>query len=284
MKQKLTCAILAMAAAGCSLPALSQEGEPIETAPSLLSTSLGVDITTAYFFRGYRQEDDGFISQPWFEVGAVLIEPGEEGDFQLDLVAGTWNSFHSEQTGALGGSVDSWYENDVYAGLNLTTGQLSFGLGYTIYQYPNSTFNTVHEVGLTASYTPQDETVAAILGSPSVGIYFEVDNSNVNDDPASFVQLAAGPTHALDESGDTNISVPVELGLSLSDYYEGDSDETFGYLSVGAGFDHTVHLERAGDLTFTAGVTLLFLGDTTEAVNNGDDVEVVASIGVSLAY
>lgn len=284
MMQTTYRALIVVAATGCALSGHAQEGEAIESPPSLLSTSLGVDITSAYFFRGYLQEDDGFIAQPWFEVGAVLIEPGEGGDFQLDLAAGTWNSFHSEQTGALGGSVDSWYENDIYAGLNLTTGQLSFGLLYTIYQYPNSTFNTVHEVGVTASYTPENETAVSILGTPSVGVFFEVDNSNVNDDPASFVQLAAGPTHALDESGDTNISVPVELGLSLSDYYEGDSDETFGYLSVGVGLDHTVHLERAGGLTFAAGVSLLFLGDTTEAVNNGDDVEVVASIGVSLAY
>lgn len=264
--------------------ATAQQEDDAPATTSLLSTSAGVDFTSAYFFRGYLQEDDGLIAQPWFEVGATLIEADHEDEPQLDLVIGTWNSFHSEQTGALGGSVDSWYENDIYAGLSLALHQFEFGLGYTIYQYPNSTFNTVHEIGITTSYTPENETLTGIIGSPSAGIYFEVDNSNVNSDPATFFQIALGPSHPIDDEGNTNISVPVELGLSLSDYYEGTDDETFGYFSVGAEIDHTIPVDRVGDLTFSAGVTLLVLGDTTETANNGDDVEVLAYVGTSISF
>jgi len=41
----------------------------------LVSLSVGSDFTTAYFFRGILQERDGFIWQPYGEIGFSLLHP-----------------------------------------------------------------------------------------------------------------------------------------------------------------------------------------------------------------
>jgi hypothetical protein len=44
----------------------------------LVSLSVGSDFTTAYFFRGILQERDGFIWQPYGELGFNLFTADEE--------------------------------------------------------------------------------------------------------------------------------------------------------------------------------------------------------------
>jgi hypothetical protein len=274
-----------------SLAALSQAGaglaqDELEAAPteSLLSAAFGVDFTSAYFFRGYLQEDAGLIAQPWFEASMVLVEPDGDSDITLSGTLGTWSSIHSEQTGALGGSVDSWYENDVYAGLTLATGNLEFGLGYSVYQYPNSTFNTVQEIGATAAYDISEFPISEFVGTPSIGIFTEVDNSNVGTGTASYLQLDAGPSFALTEDEETSLSIPVSVGVSLDDYYVGTDDEFFGFASIGASVDHNIPIDRAGTLTITAGVNVLLLGDTTKAANNGDEADASVFVGCTMSF
>src|SRR5512145_1806963 len=68
-----------------------------------LTFSGGNDFTTAYFFRGILQERDGFITQPYGEVGVKLHE-AEEGPVRgFTLFAGLWNSIHGKQTGNVSG-------------------------------------------------------------------------------------------------------------------------------------------------------------------------------------
>ena len=79
-----------------------------------ISFSGGVDITTAYFFRGILQERDGFIIQPYGEVGFALYK-GEndegKGDWSgLSLFGGTWASLHSEETNHSASSLNAFYE------------------------------------------------------------------------------------------------------------------------------------------------------------------------------
>src|SRR5688572_13295879 len=61
-----------------------------------LGISLGVDYTTAYFFRGYNIEDTGYIFQPFASVEyAIELEDG----WSLTPHAGVWNSIHEETQG-----------------------------------------------------------------------------------------------------------------------------------------------------------------------------------------
>ena len=45
-----------------------------------ISFSAGIDFTNAYFFRGLKQENEGFISQPYAELSASLFDaPDAQG-------------------------------------------------------------------------------------------------------------------------------------------------------------------------------------------------------------
>src|SRR5688572_22874536 len=55
-------------------PAVAKTGEteppPSDPNTGGLTLTGGVDWTTAYFFRGYNQEDTGLIFQPWVTITA----------------------------------------------------------------------------------------------------------------------------------------------------------------------------------------------------------------------
>ena len=62
--------ILATIAFGVGLNTMPAHADDVDDPPDplnqgRLSFSLGADITSEYFFRGYLQEDQGLIFQPW---------------------------------------------------------------------------------------------------------------------------------------------------------------------------------------------------------------------------
>ena len=243
-----------------------------------------MDFASAYFFRGYLQEDSGFIAQPWAEIGFQISEPESDGP-DITASIGTWGSLHSEQTGATDPTRDIWYEQDFYAGLGMSWDSFEIGLGYTIYTYPSSAFNTVQEVSLGFGYSmPEDSALQQWLGDISATVAFEVNNSNVGSEEAIYLELGFGPSFDLGDSGMT-FSVPVTLGMSLDDYYvDGTNDDAFGYLQVGGQLDIPLGSSRFGDTAFNIGVKGLLLGDAGETANNGDDMDVFVHAGFSLSY
>lgn len=248
-----------------------------------MSVDLGFDVTSAYFFRGYNQEDRGAIVQPFAEVGFALVDGGD-GSPSIDAAFGTWNSFHSAHTGAADNGADTWYESDIYAGFTFGFDSFELGVGYLFYTYPSSDFNTVQEIGITLGFDlPDDEWTGTWIGDVTLGFHFEVDNSNVGPDEAAYFQLDFGPSFEV-FNGKATLSLPVTLGLSLDDYYVGTDDETFGFLSLGTELQVPLGSGEFGTSSFTIGVTTLILGDTTEASNNADDSEVLAYAGVSLSF
>ncbi|MEM7229054.1 MAG: hypothetical protein AAF432_09595 [Planctomycetota bacterium] len=250
-----------------------------------ISLELGADLTSASYFRGYRDEDSELIVQPYAEVG-VAIREGMTflNEPDLDLFFGTWNALHEAQTDATDNGKDIWYEADFYGGATLSWETVELGVTYTVYTYPNSDTETVHEVALIGTYdVPDDSWVDAVFGDISLELALELDNSNVADDEAIFLGISGGPTFDLNED-DWTLSFPFEVGLSLDDYYVDDSDDTFGYLSLGAVVEFPLHSGPYGDITMRAGVTGLLLGDATEVDNGDDDLDGFAFIGVSVEY
>ena len=270
-----------------AMPAIAADvddpAEPVNQ--GRLSFSLGADITSAYFFRGYVQENQGFIFQPWAEMGVMIVEAVEDSP-GVSLVFGTWNSLHSEKTGATEANLRSWYESDLYGGITLDWDSFSLGASYTIYMYPNSDTNTVQEVAVSAGFSlPEDTIFQKVLGDISLGLHFEVDNSNVNTDEAIYMELGFGPSFDIFD-GKATLTIPVALGFSLDDYYiDGSGDDDFlGYASVGADVAIPLGSGPYGEWTLNAGVNLLFLGSAAEAANGGDDVEVYGYTGLSFSY
>lgn len=284
-KNYLLFAITAFGTTGFS-PAMAQE----EDVPSRLSFSMGADYTTQYYFRGIVQETDGFIIQPWFEVGVDLIT---RETWELDLFFGTWSSVHGDTDTAQSDSLRNYYELDVYGGAALSLGRWGFSLSYIAYTSPSDAFDTVQEIDLSVSY---DDSENPLLGpialSPSATIALEFgDNAADGADTGAYLQLGIEPSHTYDSEGlllkGLTVSLPITVGLSLDDYYEFDGgNDTFGYFDIGLAAALPILEGRGlGDVEISAALHALFLSDDLSSINEDrDDFELIFTLGLSVSF
>jgi len=278
----LASAVMIAVAAGT---ALAQDGPN----QGDLSFSLGVDLLpgTAYVFRGVVQEADPKLTLwPYGEVGVALFE-GDGSLSSAGVTVGVWNSLHTGSSGSdeqNGGPGRAHYELDFYTGLSLGFSRgWGFDASYIAYTSPNGLFDTVNELDFGLSY---DHMLA-----PYLTLAFELDDEGQADggeQAGSYLELGVGPTFPLLETG-LEVEVPVRLGMSLSNYYENPAtgdDDKFGFLSIGAAI--SVPLPRVpsryGSWDFHASGDVLFLGETTEIINDGDNVQGVMVIGIGISY
>lgn len=257
-----------------------------------LSFSAGIDVTSAYFFRGIIQEDQGLISQPWLDATVQITD-------DTSLTFGIWNSFHDKQTGAAaaGTGPDWWYEADLYISLaTALTDTIGFDITYTAYTSPNDAFGTINEFAFGLSYDDSEGSVLTGGFQPSVLLAIETDGqADGGTNEGVYLQLAIEPSFTLIDSEDhpITLSVPVTLGLSLGDYYEdpsspgGADDSNFGYLDIGAVLSMPISCIPAdyGQWEASLGIHYLKLSEATEAANadaKGD--EVIFTFGISMGY
>ena len=263
--------------------------EPTDYNTGGLTLTGGVDYTTAYFFRGYNQEDIGAIIQPYATVTAAICS---NDNYTLNGYVGIWNSWHEEKTLASGSGPSSWYESDIFGGLDLVMGKLTLGTVYTFYTYPGGAFETIQEIGFKVAYDDtdfmKDKGVDFAL-KPYAAVYFETGDDNGTED--SYLELGIAPSFGVGsiQGKPVTLAIPVVLGLSIDDYYlDSDGDnELLGYASVGA--FASIPLGEAGKYgawTLTGGIQYIQLfADSVEVVNdNGTDYELLGKVGVSFAY
>ena len=251
-----------------------------------LTLSGGVDYVSAYFFRGYNQEDTGLILQPYATVTAELAS---NDDLTLNAYVGIWNSFHENKTLAGATGPSTWYESDLFGGVDFIFGKFTIGTIYTFYTYPNGAFNTIQEIGFKVAYDDtelMEEMNVPFALKPYAAVYFETGDGNGTED--TYAELGVAPSFALGESGIT-LAVPVALGLSVDDYYLDDTgdNETLGYGSVGLFASVPLPVgEKYGSWTLTGGVQYIYLfADSAELTNDGgDNDEILGKVGVSFAY
>jgi hypothetical protein len=299
-----------------------EDDDDISTAPAY-SVGAGVTVTSAYYFRGINQgvanEDGlfngGFIAQPYIELGIPIVADPSKG-YGLSAIAGTWNSFGSEQTNDDDAGPTNWYESDLYAGLGFTTGNFEIGAIYTFYTSPNDSFATVQEIGGFIGYgidfgdDPDIDNQFTGGIDLAAGVYFEVDNTAVGfdgiaDDPATafdetvdgitdegiYLELGVEPSLDLEIdglAGDVALSFPIAVGLSLADYYYDDSgdDEFFGYVSVAAAASIPLPVPaNYGAWSLTPSVQGLFLGaNNLEALNDDESTEFIGSLSLDFEF
>jgi hypothetical protein len=273
----------AIALAALSPLARGQDDDGIMEPPgSKISFAGGVDFLTAYYFRGYLQEDDGLITQPWAELGFSFVDNDQ---MTLSGVVGTWNSIHSEETGAMPGSTtESFYESDFYAGLELGVGDFTIGANYTLYMYPNDSAGDIQEVAFSVGYDDSALWGGDFALNPYILFAFEIDNDNGTGDEFAYWEVGIAPEFALDNGW--TIGVPVAVGLSLDDYYvdaTGD-EELFGYFSFGA--ELGIPLEFMGDDygAWSLGLGVYGLVLNEDAGLSDDEFEVVGKVGVAVEF
>lgn len=271
-----------------------------------LSAAAGVDWTTHYFFRGILQENQGAIVQPYGSVTAGIWE-GDGAISSLSGTIGTWHSIHSGPSGGDGSSpIDDptwWYEADLYGGLSAAVLEdFTVSATWTAYTSPNRAFDTVQDItfGLTyddSSWWGDSGFTLAPSFAAVVETNNEADGGNsvggaTGSDEGVYYQLGIRPTFAVTQSEDSPITLAIPVIVGLGDnYYEIDrngdgaidDDATFGYFSAGAVLSVPVPLP-GGDWTASAGATALFLGDTTEFINNGEDFEVIGTLSLGVAF
>jgi hypothetical protein len=265
-----------------------------------ISFSGGIDVPTDYFFRGIAQEKDGFVDgnyilQPYGDLTVKLLE-GQGAVTNIGLTFGLWNSLHGGPSGVEGSaSVDPkvWYEADFYTKLSATVlDDFTAALIYTAYMSPNDRFATYEEVALSLGYN-DSKLLGPFALNPSVLIAFETDGqADAGRGEGTYLQFGITPGYTFNAKGAYPLSVtlPLVVGLSLSDYYErigvGGDDDTFGYFSVGPAASLPLRFipTAYGSWQARAGLSVLVLGENLEAANTGDDIEVIGSLGLALTY
>lgn len=251
--------------------------------PGNLTVTAGLDFPTTYMFRGILQEADPKITMwPYVDLGYALYS-GDGGVKSVGVNVGLWNSLHTGSSGSDGFTDKLWYEEDFYTTLTLgLAGNTSLATTYTAYTSPNESFRTVKEVSFKVS--------VAQKFAPYGLIAFELGDTDSagadGGDPGTYLELGVGPSWPLAD-GKATLAIPVKLGMSLGDYYQGpDGDSSFGFFDIGALL--TIPLggqpSSFGSWNFHAGVDFFALGDTTKFLNEGNGNKVIGLVGFGLSY
>lgn len=269
------------------------EAPAAEAEESAFSFAISVDYTTAYFSRGMRWEDRGFIVQPGGELGFDLYE---NDSFSIGGFVGIWNSFHDRATGADENEdiTDKWYEADLYVGAGGSVGKFGYSVSYLAYTSPSGAWDTIDEILFELNYDDSEwwgESGFSL--TPSLTLAFEIGSTGADlADGENGVYLAPGitPAFGVDDLGflkHVDFSFPLVVGVSLSEYYEDSTgeDHAFGFFSVSAkaGIPLAVP-EEYGNWTLTGGVQFMILGDTPEELNDGENTAWVGTVGLSIEF
>ena len=247
-----------------------------------------IDFPTVYFFRGIRQEaNPGLTTFVAGDLGISLLADGSGGLKTAGINVGTWNAFMTGSSGSDGPQDGAFYESDLYAGVTLGFGAVSFTPMFTAYTSPNDMFTTVKEISFkvahASKYAPYG-LVAFEFGDDDSG---QADGGQFADGKkGTYLELGIGPSWAVAD-GKATVGVPIKLGLSLKDYYEHPvtgEDSKFGYVDAGI----LITVPFAEKFNIHGGVNVLGLGDTNAYFNGDADGDrsswVIASVGLGMTF
>jgi len=209
------------------------EGPEWESPISPFYFSFGMDIVSAYYFRGYELLNSGGIFQPWLEVGVTAFE-GDDWLNSIDVSVGWWNV----ATTSINRNVDgtsNWYETDIYFALEVGLFDYwTLGFEFTDYEYPGGGAFAIREVAWSVSFD-DSEFLGPFALQPYAYYALEIDVTGGGE--ASYLEFGIAPGFTLLESMAYPIDVtfPIAIGLGFDGYYADrrGNDELFGYVTVG---------------------------------------------------
>jgi hypothetical protein len=240
---------------------------------------------TPYIFRGIVQERDPKLTLwPHADLRIALLS-GDGGLKTIGVNFGVWNSLQTGSSGLDGPTKRLHYEEIFYSTLALGFGGgVTIGTTFSAYTSPNGMFTTVEELSFKLS--------KADMLAPYGVLAMELADDGQADGGSrkgTYVELGVGPSWPLGEAA--TLTVPVKVGLSLKDYYEGPAgDQKFGFFDVGALI--TVPMRgvpsRFGSWNVHAGADVLFFpGESTSLLrlsNAGDSSKLVGLFGIGVTY
>jgi hypothetical protein len=225
------------------------------------SVGAGVDFPTAYYFRGYLQQDRGVIIQPFVTLSAEF-EPSPGVSVQPYI--GMWNSFHTLDNGTIpaahsggvgrrqrlepefippspenpegefivrlvnvSGDGQGWYEADLMAGVTLVWGDLFLDVNYHWHIFPDDVHDMIQEVGGKLTYDVAgfwDPQTPASRRRFSLRPGFAVyfETSDQNGGEETWMEASLEPAWRFTAFGQrAAVSAPLTLTGSPDGYYVG---------------------------------------------------------------
>lgn len=254
-----------------------------------VSLTLSADWTTAYFFRGVRQEDEGFILQP---AAALSVAAFKTDDLTVNLNFSTWHSLHDNRTAAradAGSGYRAWYEADYVAGASVVSGPWTFGLAYAWLDSPSDAFVQVQEVQLSGAFDDSGPMGAWALKPTALVVIESGRGATDGRDRGSSLQLGINPglDVQLTDSMKLRVDLPTNAGFSLGRYYQEASggDDWFGFASSGPKLTLPLPLPTGwGAWSLTGSATFIHLGDNARDFNGGNPNQWFFGAGIVVTF
>lgn len=272
-------------AAAVAVPQIGRAADAESTSPNTgaLSLSGGMDLVTAYVFRGAEVSDTGVILQPWAQLNAAAYK---SDSLTITPYIGFWNDIQSVEQAP---STSEWFELDAYGGVDFGVGDFTIGAIYTFYTYPGNAFQTIQELGFKVSYNDSklcEKAGLPIQFKPYAAWYLETDDPNGASD--QYVELGVNPTIPLKDSP-FSFNFPLTVGLSPDGYFltNDGNNEPFGYVSIGAFANYALPFaSKWGAWNLYAGATYYYLNASSLKHANGEDTDyqLVGKAGIAFVY
>jgi hypothetical protein len=254
-----------------------------------------LDLTNAYFHRGYQLLDDGLVWRPFLTVSRLCpFDPISAtpyftyaGSFEPGDSAGRGRSGSGHQhSGVPLHSPHDNAVNELMLGVVFNFDKLNLDLKYAIDDHGTGGSGSVQEIGarlwVDLPIANEDETAIGIR--PSCALYREIVDSSASEE--LYLEFGLEPYLRLPiHDVPVGISLPLILGTSPDGYYfdRRGSNVFFGYLSVG--LRASVPLERFKSCYLTASIECLHLfADSVSAANGNDDFQFLGRIGVGFKF
>jgi len=274
---------------------------------------VGGDLSSARFYRGIGQENQGLVLSLFADASIVFYEDNSSGIFDFASVDFGISTHH--YSGPSGGkranSNEKLVEIDGYGGITV-----GFMDRWALSAYPRQRVaigkatpafdGDVHSFDLILRYDDASEAFDWKL-SPYFVMSFEyegqsdlISKSDNRNSLSVYFEAGVRPQFELFRWNNrpVHLTVPVTMGLSIRDYYQDPftkDDDLFGFLEVGLELSGTLlqkgmsGTSRTLDIRWMAGLYFLYLGDNAAAISerngtSGDALNVVGKIGISINY
>lgn len=297
---------LAVAILGCSAAlALAQVAEPgnagsrteTVTAPREAEGTGGpiaiegeTNAVSAYFFRGYRYIDSGYIVQP--ELTLSLNGPLKVGGLSATPYVTVWSNISELKSPSGSGSWGHLNEVDVIPGIELTWDKLpqwTLEIQYNANFFPTGIpaslqglYGRSQEIGFTLALDDSEWTkeLLPFALNPHISHFHELEDQS-DDSRDAYLEFGIEPEFEITEK--FSVSVPVVLGMSTDSYYVDDAgrNQRLGYTSIGLApkYQLTEHWDVHASLEY-----LYLISDIVVAFNDGEHNVFIGSIGVGFSY
>jgi hypothetical protein len=253
--------------------------DPTSPNTGALTFTGGLDLPSVYIFRGIVRETDPKLTMfPYGDIG-FRLSSGNGAVKRAAVSFGVWNSLQTGSSGSDGFSERLHYEEDFYTTLSLGFSKdITLGTTYTAYTSPNLMFDTVHEISFKVAQSSRI--------NPYGVLAFEVGEHGADggEKKGTYLELGAAPAFPIKKA---TLSIPVKLGMSLSNYYElNGEDKKFGFFDIGGLITLPLSGVKSnfGSWNIHGGVDFLAFGDTTKSFNQDDSSKIVGLIGIGVTY